>query len=101
GIRDDLVTGVQTCALPIFRLGGRLVVVGGAVAFPSGHRLVGLVRLHGLHAERADAQDGAEEGRSAQQGPGVARYQAPRLTPRTRDRKSVVSGEGRDMREAV
>src|SRR5207244_10329331 len=33
GIRDDLVTGVQTCALPICLMdlrGKRLVVIGGA-----------------------------------------------------------------------
>src|SRR5258708_36855248 len=27
GIRDDLVTGVQTCALPIYRADGRIVVI--------------------------------------------------------------------------
>src|SRR5207244_6799272 len=29
GIRDDLVTGVQTCALPIYRLGAQGTVAGG------------------------------------------------------------------------
>src|SRR2546425_7632019 len=31
GIRDKLVTGVQTCALPIYRDGPRLVLLGGAL----------------------------------------------------------------------
>src|SRR5207244_8510058 len=28
GIRDDLVTGVQTCALPIYPLAGEIITVG-------------------------------------------------------------------------
>src|SRR5207247_7284014 len=30
GIRDPLVTGVQTCALPIFEAGQRVLATGGA-----------------------------------------------------------------------
>ena len=33
GIRDDLVTGVQTCALPICQCIQRMMSAGGRIAF--------------------------------------------------------------------
>src|SRR5438552_5565040 len=55
GIRDDLVTGVQTCALPI--------LVGGVVAIDTAHRGVGergapdpVGDIRGLVAQRRAAQ---------------------------------------------
>src|SRR5258708_24195624 len=71
GIRDDLVTGVQTCALPIFRLGAR-----PSAPWPNGPaRTQALPRRRGPRRQ-ADA-------------PQVAPHL--RNTPaRSRDRKSVV-----------
>src|SRR5258708_25245731 len=45
GIRDDLVTGVQTCALPIFHENTRLFKHGGA---RPGARLEEHLRVHAL-----------------------------------------------------
>src|SRR3990170_5536629 len=57
GIRDDLVTGVQTCALPICRRGGRV----------DGRHHVGLRDRQARRVEeaiRSEERRGGKEGRS-------------------------------------
>src|SRR2546425_8473853 len=75
GIRDKLVTGVQTCALPIYAGdGGRLLVLSGVVVSrrpavrreaarpegPLGGGIPGLSRL----VDRSEERRVGEEGRS-------------------------------------
>src|SRR5205823_12204544 len=61
GIRDKLVTGVQTCALPIFD--DRRAVTGLGAALDALHRVVlGAGEVFGRAVEQ-DAEDDADEAR--------------------------------------
>src|SRR5438552_18902747 len=63
GIRDDLVTGVQTCALPIYRKVGRLLT--GGCAFRDGrcqHRRVDEDRARHQRGRRSEERRGGKEG---------------------------------------
>src|SRR3712207_7886612 len=85
GIRDIGVTGVQTCALPIFDtvggltflLAGRILAPGESVLHPSGWRL-----------ESVDADDRRIK---------RVRLHAPEEREELEDRKSVVEGKSVDL----
>src|SRR6185436_1611707 len=55
GIRDDLVTGVQTCALPISQWAGRVMNIHPALLPAFGGR-----GMHGLHVHEAVIASGVK-----------------------------------------
>src|SRR5258708_39228729 len=72
GIRDDLVTGVQTCALPIFRRDGlaeALRAVGGALRRVLGDRLIEVV--DGAAVRRGDRDRAARRSEERRVGKSV------------------------------
>src|SRR5258708_17759674 len=61
GIRDDLVTGVQTCALPIYRLERRREALGRVNPLAKEEYEEEKERLEELSTQRADLEASLEE----------------------------------------
>src|SRR3989441_11003028 len=91
GIRDKLVTGVQTCALPIWARGRprRRGPRGGARPRAAG----GGAASRRLRPPRPRARDGA----CGAPGRPPRRHRLPRPLARGGDRKSVVEGKRGDL----
>src|SRR5207244_8770673 len=95
GIRDDLVTGVQTCALPILRPGRfeRRVVVGR----PDVNGREAILRVH---TKKIPLGDNVELSILARGTPGLAGADLANLVNEAAlnaaDRKSVGEGRGGD-----
>src|SRR5258708_39608236 len=94
GIRDDLVTGVQTCALPIYRLRGRLPVARARPGRRPAPAARGRAdRAPGRDEHRADPEPAVVPRPACRRGgPPAARGPSPRPRPGPRGRRGLGPG---------
>src|SRR6266487_6943155 len=90
GIRDGRVTGVQTCALPIFGRAARRVPTGEALLQRDDQRIAG----------RGEAEDREhDEAREGQRAPGTRKARRQQQQAEDADRNNKIGRDGEETED--